>query len=817
MPEGLFSDQTILLTNSLLVSLLLGGLWLSDRGQRHNLYWAGGLFALFITVATLPAVTPGSVTPVIWLCVLSVAAAIPLLLQGTAIYAHQSFSGRYLFLAAVATVLSFALLRAMNLRGVIVPVMGLVAVFWYIALTLRVHGVAEKIAAFLFFVRGVTLLLAAFGSGLTLDSQFLRVDLIVISQFAAMASSLSLLFVAFLANQRELDRGRLLLRQSNRIAQRLGQLSSTQSVVKESIDLLLEAEPGSTVWMYRLDEDKRQLVTLETGGRLGHLAASNPELALEGSLSGAAVRSGSVQVVEQMATDSRVNDLAQSLARKHAADQIGTMIIIPLLSGERVYGTCNYVLGGQRKLNEADYEGYAALGRTIGLALSSVGHLEQMTFRANHDSLTSLPNRGALHETFRQHVLENPDSGACLFLLDLDKFKEVNDTLGHHVGDQLLKEIGPRLSEIDAPGELLASRLGGDEFVLLLKVRLQEAEATALGMEILEAVRAPYVADDLSLSIDGSIGVAITSEGREDSHEMLRCADVAMYQAKSSATPVVVYDQSFDPHSRERLALMSQLKACIGGDQLLLHYQPKVHLASGRVTGVEALLRWQHPEHGLVPPARFIPMAEVSPMINPISLWVIAQAIEKIKSFGGQNISVAVNISMRNLADDTWYQQAIDLIQQSGVNPRLLELELTESVFMQAPEEVSRKLNALTESGVLISIDDFGTGYSSLNYLRKLPIRQLKIDRSFVMNLDSDPSDRQIIESILSLASAMDLEVVAEGVESEHTLQHLRELNCDYAQGFYICKPLPPDEIDGWLREFNTAERHPSQDSPAKS
>ncbi|MEM1403201.1 MAG: EAL domain-containing protein [Pseudomonadota bacterium] len=797
--ETLFSGQTILIANSLLVSFLLFGLWLSDRGQRHNLYWAGGLFAIFVVLATLPTGQPAALTPTILLCLFACATSVPLLAQGTAIYGGRDLPKRWLALIAILVFGAFIATRSAGLRGSVVVALSVSGVFMYMAVVLVRYGIAEKIAASLFFMRGVMLLLSAVTPRPALDSDFINFNLITTNQIVAMASALALLLVAFFANQRELDRGRQLLRQGNRMAQRLGLLSDTRSVVRESVEVLMHAESESTVWIYRLDQDRQLLQMLDSGGRLEHLSDQNPEIAVEGSVSGDAVRTRRVQVIDHLSSDRRVNRRAQTLAQKYANELAGTNIVIPLVSGDRIYGTCSYHLGKYRKLNDAELEAYEAMGQTIGLALTSVDNLEEMTYRANHDSLTALPNRAALHETFREHIAEYPDRGATMFLLDLDKFKDVNDTLGHHVGDQLLKEIGPRLSHVDELGDLVAYRLGGDEFVLLLLRSLESDEAAQLGRDILEAVRQTFVIDDLSLTIDGSIGVSVYPRDGLDSHDLLRCADVAMYEAKSTSNPVVAYNQNFDPHSRERLALMSELKASLGSNQLELYYQPKVHLLTGTVIGVEALLRWKHPIHGMIPPAEFIPMAEVSPMINEITLWVMERALEQARAWNDRGLSVAVNVSMRNLGDDTWYRRAVALIRESGFDPRTLELELTESVFMHSPEEVARKLNALADTGVRIAIDDFGTGYSSLSYLRRLPIHRLKIDKSFVMNLHEGEADEQIIRSILSLAGALDLDVIAEGVEDQRTLQRLMALKCHYAQGFYIARPMALNEINQWL------------------
>jgi diguanylate cyclase (GGDEF)-like protein len=410
----------------------------------------------------------------------------------------------------------------------------------------------------------------------------------------------------------------------------------------------------------------------------------------------------------------------------------------------------------------------------------------------------------ALHQEFdkRLAVLRH-GVDATLMLLDLDGFKEINDTLGHHTGDLLLQQLGARLEDANETRRVFSARLGGDEFAIMQFAVCSPDQALEFAEEVLEIIRLPITVGDMDLSVDACIGISMSPAHGRDSHELLRCADVAMYHAKKSVGNVTMYGRELDPHTRERLSLMSDLKSALVLNQLVLHYQPKINLQTAEVSGVEALIRWNHPVNGMIPPDQFIPMAEVSPIINQISRWVIDEAIEQIRSWqqSGLDLQVAVNISARNLQDDNWCREVIELIQQRGVESRLIEFEITETVLMEEPEDARSKLAVLAETGLKVSIDDFGTGYSSLSYLQKLPIDCLKIDRSFVMDLDTGLNNK-LIESIIGLARSLNLHVTAEGIENAQTMQELTAMGCDYGQGYHIARPMPATEFEEWIKKF---------------
>jgi diguanylate cyclase (GGDEF)-like protein len=428
----------------------------------------------------------------------------------------------------------------------------------------------------------------------------------------------------------------------------------------------------------------------------------------------------------------------------------------------------------------------------------------QLEIQATHDALTGLPNRNSLQRRLEQatHMARKGNIPAALLLLDLDRFKEVNDTFGHDLGDLLLQEIGPRLQGYLHPTDLLA-RVGGDEFAIVLPAT-DAAGAIHAARTLLGALDAPFLVDDHAFDIGGSIGIALTPEHGFDVTTLLRCADVAMYVAKRSHSGHAVYTPQVDQHSPRKLALMSELRQAIADDELLLHYQPKVSLSLGRMVGVEALLRWPHPVHGPIPPDEFIPLAERTGLIGPLTRWVLERAIRQCLDWehAGLLVNVAVNLSTRTLYDPQLLCAVSDLLQTYRVAPSRLTLEITESTLMDEPERAHVVLAGLCALGVSIALDDFGTGYSSLAYLKRLPIDEVKIDKAFVFGLgvDADPADVAIVRAVVAMARPLRCEVVAEGVESVETWTFLQELGCDLAQGYYLSRPLPAVALEQWAR-----------------
>ncbi len=426
---------------------------------------------------------------------------------------------------------------------------------------------------------------------------------------------------------------------------------------------------------------------------------------------------------------------------------------------------------------------------------------EQLQRQASHDALTALPNRLLLHDRMAQALAaaERGQHPLALLLLDLDRFKEVNDTFGHHYGDLLLQHAGARLRATLRQSDTVA-RLGGDEFAVLMLDGDRDG-ALRLAATIHDALDAPFVVDGQSLQVGASLGIALYPEHGGDAQALLRRADVAMYVAKREHRGYALYEEAQDEHNASRLALAGALRHAIEHDALLLHYQPKVELGSGRVSGVEALVRWQHPERGLIPPDVFVPLAEQTGLIAPLTLWVLDAALRQCRAWRsrGVTIEVSVNLSMWDLRDASLVDAVSGMLAAYGVAPPLLCLELTESSIMADAERALDVLTRLSALGARISIDDFGTGYSSLAYLKRLPVDELKIDRSFVQHLATDENDTAIVCSTIGLGHSLGLRVVAEGVEDERAWNLLAGMGCDVAQGYYLSRPLPASELDAWL------------------
>ena len=429
--------------------------------------------------------------------------------------------------------------------------------------------------------------------------------------------------------------------------------------------------------------------------------------------------------------------------------------------------------------------------------------LLELEHQASHDSLTGLPNRKFLHRCLDELVGVPPARGrlAALMLMDLDRFKEINDTLGHQAGDRVLKEVARRLQAYLESRRAVVARLGGDEFAVLLEDLASTEAAETAARAILAEVRRPYGLEGLKVSIGGSLGIALYPAHAGDGSGLLRCADVAMYVAKREGRGYSVYHPDLDDHSPRRLALSTELGLAIRAHQLALHYQPKVALASGAVTGVEALVRWRHPRLGMVPPAQFVPLAEASGLIVPLTQWVLDHALRQVRRWGeqGRAVRVAVNLSPRMLLDTGLPEDLGRRVERSGVGPAALELEITEGAIMADPDRARQILTELHAMGLRLSIDDFGTGYSSLAYLKSLPIDALKIDLTFVRNMTRSEQDAIIVTSIIQLAHNLGLEVIAEGVEDAATLEALQAAGCDEVQGYHISRPLRAAALATWL------------------
>jgi diguanylate cyclase (GGDEF)-like protein len=455
----------------------------------------------------------------------------------------------------------------------------------------------------------------------------------------------------------------------------------------------------------------------------------------------------------------------------------------------------------------------------VGAVYFAARALSERDRQAFTDRLTGLNNRAWFHETAnlllsdRSDVALSESDGLAVMLIDLDRFKEVNDTLGHHVGDELLAQIGPRLASALNEGEMLA-RFGGDEFGLLVQGAFDESAALERGGQILEVLEHPFPLSGLSLDIEASMGIALHPKHGTDIDTLVRRADVAMYLAKESRRGAEIYNASRDPYSPEKLTMLGELRRALELEECVLHYQPKARISDGEIIGAEVLLRWAHPLRGLLAPDSFIPLAERTGLSRSLTLYVLERTLRQCRRWHdlGLQMSVAVNLSVRNLHDNTFPQDVRRLLAETGVPASSLMLEITEGTVMADPTRVSRVLQVLRNMGVEIALDDFGTGYSSLSYLKNLPVDELKIDKSFVTSMCEDSNDAAIVRSTIDLARHLGKRTVAEGVEDRAVWDQLAKLGCEVAQGFWLGRPTPADDLTRVLlqREANSGPAVPA-------
>jgi diguanylate cyclase (GGDEF)-like protein len=484
-------------------------------------------------------------------------------------------------------------------------------------------------------------------------------------------------------------------------------------------------------------------------------------------------------------------------------------IIAPLHGDEGVIGMVVVAnrLGDVSTFDLEDGKLFETIANHASVALQNGRLMDRLRFEAMHDSLTGLPNRTYFHSRVRDAISRAKISHGtvAVMLMDLDRFKEVNDSLGHHNGDVLLQEVGVRMRQnLEAQG--LVARLGGDEFGILLPSVSGVDEAIAAAQLIGLVLDRPFRHQELSLEVGATIGIALFPDHGDDASTLLQRADVAMYAAKEKSGGLEVYDAGLDHYSPRRLALVGELRRAIEQEQLAVYYQPKADLDTGIVTGAEALVRWNHPEYGFLPPDDFIPLAEHTGLIGPLTTYVLRVALRQCHAWQqlGMDMSIAVNLSARSLLDITLPNEIASLLHETDVPAASLMLEITESSVMTDPGRTIAVLNELSAMGVQLSVDDFGTGYSSLSYLKRLPVNEVKIDKSFVLTMSSSESEAAIVRSIVDLGRNLKLHVLAEGVEDQETWDRLKEMGCHGAQGFHLGRPQPAIDLTRWLGQHTT-------------
>ncbi len=430
---------------------------------------------------------------------------------------------------------------------------------------------------------------------------------------------------------------------------------------------------------------------------------------------------------------------------------------------------------------------------------------EKIHYQAHHDALTDLPNRTLFQDRLSWALFQakrNEDLVGVMFL-DLDNFKRINDSLGHNVGDILLQKVAQRLLMCVRDEDTVA-RLGGDEFVLIL-MRTTERGVIQVARRLLGSISEPFFIKDHDLQINASIGITLYPNDGSEPTTLLKNADLAMYRAKDMGrNNYQLFTPSMNEKANRRLEMENDMRFALKHDEFVIYYQPRIHLRSGKINGVEALVRWNKPNQGIVSPGAFIEIAEESGLIHPLGEWILRHACSQLKEWhdqGYDEINISVNLSVKQFQQKSLVKQIRTILHETGLEPQYLELEITESIMMQSIEKTVLLLIELADLGIKLSVDDFGTGYSSLYYLKHFPLKMLKIDRSFVEDITTDPQDAAIVETIIAMARALHLNVVAEGVETKEQLEFLIEKGCDELQGYLFCPPVPAEEIQTILRE----------------
>ncbi len=522
------------------------------------------------------------------------------------------------------------------------------------------------------------------------------------------------------------------------------------------------------------------------------------------------MRSAALHAVDILCPTTSVRHRRSGLAPEAGLyDAVG--LPLPSDRGDQGFLLVANRLGSMSSLNDADLRLLTVVATQLNVALQNSTLLARLRQDATHDLLTGLPNRALFHERLEDLTARQPGGRGAVLLLDLDGFKEVNDTLGHHNGDELLREVARRLTGA-VPPEVTVARLGGDEFTLLVPSGVSDGDPLRFASDLQLALRLPCTLDGVQVDVRASLGIALFPEHGQHSAELLQRADVAMYAAKSARVPTRVYDPAADHASPRKLALVGELRTAIEHDGLLVHYQPKVRLKDERVTGAEALVRWPHPVLGLIPPDDFVQIAEHTGLIVDLTRVVLDTAVAQCHAWADEwGLGVAVNVSPRALLAPGFVDEVRSCLVLHGVPAAMLTLEVTESSVMTDPDAAIAVLQRLHDIGVKLSVDDFGTGYSSLAYLQRLPVDEVKIDKGFVMSLTSSAGNTAIVAAICTLGHSLGLSVVAEGLEDVGSRDLLRTLGCDVAQGYLISRPMPPEAVDEWLTSRVLAGRYPGR------
>lgn len=786
--------DVVILACEVMAALTLLALWFEDRKHIYMLWWSMAHVCLPLSALALQRVAGATHVSDADFALYSLftSGQVIALVGGVLAYRFQRVRPSWAIaggLGALLAVLMPGLLFGVPL-GRVVAGAALVAAFGASAVLLWPIGAVERVVAGVFVVR------AAVGTILSVmvilgyqDSPLFAYTL-TFSAPMAIATALLLLVAAYRRSLVELRTQNAFLQLSHEVTAELQGVTDEESVAKRVLEALIQRQSWEHVGMFALNADGtafRPLAGMRAAWCASPALNMPQSISLKEGLSGLAVKRRCVLVTNDLPNDERLSPTVREGARLTG---MMTQVVVPLVHNDVVLGVLLLRHHARRFLPVSERRTLQSLGQMVGMSIANARNLRALAFRANHDSLTGLGNRAALHDD----LLGALDSDyQAVLLFDLDHFKDVNDTLGHNVGDELLRGMAARLQKHLAERAMRLFRLGGDEFVVVHAITGGETEALDIARELAQLIAQPMLIGGMSLRTSASIGVAISPEHANDSHELLRCADVAMYHAKQGGLGIAPYQRAIDAQKRDHLTLLAAVSDALSEDQFELHYQPVTDLRSDRPIGCEALIRWRHPKRGLVSAAEFMPLIESSDLIREVTHRVITVAMKDAAAWQkqGLRIPIAINLSARNILDPDLPQFLLRSAERYGVAPTFVQLELTETLLIKDPVSAELVLRELAMAGFALVLDDFGTGYSSLEYLARFPFDTLKIDRTFVHHMLGETRNRTIVESTIALAHGLGLSVTAEGVEARAEADLLRTLGCDSAQGYLFARPMP--------------------------
>lgn len=776
-------------------------MWQADPKRRYLLWW-GISFAL-IPLSIM--IGRASIEPAFFASRINMATFALLIasMVYTLIKGSQFFQTAYTqsLIPIVASILVFCLFFPVYAQGKyrlihLYAAVALCVAWFYMAYSVWSKNLWQRFVGVLFFFRGaftVTLVLISlyFPALQALSNQFGHSLLAITIVLSAML----LLVICAIRSHEELNNHISILNLSHGITTQLQGLNGIQEVAERIIPPLIAMHGWDEGILLEYDDIKGdvRLVSARGADSLNKRVIESLAQARANGETSPLLQSQKVVVFQKL------NKVAEARIRCQAffGYTPGTFVSIPLIVGESTQGLVFLSSHRARVISPEERALFETISHSVGMSIANAKHLEEMAWQAKHDSLTGLGNRSAYHE----HVACLGVTPILVMLLDMNRFKEVNDTFGHNVGDQLLVLLGQRLQLALAKADARVFRLSGDEFAVVVKAK---ADDDKLGY----AERINCVFDerfdvkDLSLKASGSIGVVESTTNELDSHELLRCADVAMYQAKKSNMSVAIYNRDADNQVRNRVQLLAEVESAMEANQFEMHYQPVVDFTTGQCVAAEALIRWQHPEKGLLSASQFMPYVETTEQIKPLTYQIIDNTFGDLHHWLSQGfcIKVSINLSARNLFDRELPKFIRQRAKRYQIPAELVQFEITESALMTDPDISQAVLAQLVLSGFSIALDDFGTGYSSLAYLAKFPIEVLKIDRCFVRDIANSTKNQAIVRATIEMSHSLEQKVVAEGIEHDAEAEFFKSLNCDFGQGYRFAKPMTKTSLIAWIK-----------------